>query len=183
MTRLKVMRTWVPAAVRNGQKHPQSAAAEQAHLTVLKVLHSACSIQHCHQHSAPVASSSAHHTWLRLSCSVPRFRLLQLPNGEMTSEQMRYAASCIRPYGEEGCADITTRANLQLRGVKLDDAGQWGIRARSPGAARRWWLVQGHAPALIALLCKGLQGQRSKSGAAHRGMQPSGRPVQVSARS
>lgn len=42
----------------------------------------------------------------------------------MTSEQMRYAASCIRPYGEDGCADITTRANLQLRGVKLEDAGQ-----------------------------------------------------------
>jgi ferredoxin-nitrite reductase len=47
----------------------------------------------------------------------------QLPNGEMTSEQMRFAASCIRPYGEDGCADITTRANLQLRGVKLEDAG------------------------------------------------------------
>jgi hypothetical protein len=41
---------------------------------------------------------------------------------------MRYAASCIKPYGEDGCADITTRANLQLRGVKLEDAGgsdQW----------------------------------------------------------
>lgn len=48
---------------------------------------------------------------------------VQLPNGEMTSEQMRFAASCIRPYGEDGCSDITTRANLQLRGVKLEDAG------------------------------------------------------------
>lgn len=48
--------------------------------------------------------------------------LSQLPNGEVTSQQLRYAASCIRPYGEDGCADITTRANLQLRGVKLEDA-------------------------------------------------------------
>jgi sulfite reductase beta subunit-like hemoprotein len=46
----------------------------------------------------------------------------QLPNGEATSEQLRYAASIIRKYGEDGCADITTRANLQLRGVKLEDA-------------------------------------------------------------
>eukprot|EP00878_Enallax_costatus_P032413 GHUV01035619.1.p1 GENE.GHUV01035619.1~~GHUV01035619.1.p1 ORF type:complete len:454 (+),score=147.64 GHUV01035619.1:177-1538(+) len=47
---------------------------------------------------------------------------LKLPNGEVTSEQFRYAASCIKPYGADGCADITTRANLQLRGVKLEDA-------------------------------------------------------------
>jgi sulfite reductase beta subunit-like hemoprotein len=55
---------------------------------------------------------------------------LQLPNGEVTSEQMRYAASCIKPYGEHGCADITTRANLQLRGVKLEDAGEAWASAR-----------------------------------------------------
>jgi ferredoxin-nitrite reductase len=48
--------------------------------------------------------------------------LPQLPNGEMTAQQLRYAASCIRPYAADGCADITTRANLQLRGVKLEDA-------------------------------------------------------------
>lgn len=47
---------------------------------------------------------------------------LQLPNGEATSTQMRYLASCIRPYGSEGCADITTRANFQIRGVRLEDA-------------------------------------------------------------
>jgi len=47
---------------------------------------------------------------------------LKLPNGEMTADQMRYAASCVRPYGADGCLDITTRANLQLRGVKLEDA-------------------------------------------------------------
>ena len=40
----------------------------------------------------------------------------------MTSEQLRYLASVIRPYGADGCADITTRANLQLRGVTLEHA-------------------------------------------------------------
>lgn len=49
---------------------------------------------------------------------------LQLPNGEMTAEQMRFAASCVKPYGADGCLDITTRANLQLRGVQLEDAGE-----------------------------------------------------------
>lgn len=49
---------------------------------------------------------------------------LQLPNGEMTSQQLRYAASVIRRYGADGCADITTRANLQLRGVRLEDADE-----------------------------------------------------------
>jgi len=31
-------------------------------------------------------------------------------------------AECIEPYGEAGCGDITTRANIQLRGIPLDDA-------------------------------------------------------------
>lgn len=47
---------------------------------------------------------------------------LKLPNGEINAGQLRYAASIISKYGEDGCADITTRANLQLRGVKLQDA-------------------------------------------------------------
>lgn len=49
---------------------------------------------------------------------------MQLPNGEMTAEQLRYAASVISRYGADGCADVTTRANLQLRGVKLEDADE-----------------------------------------------------------
>lgn len=45
-----------------------------------------------------------------------------MPNGELTSEQLRFLGSCIAKYGAEGCADITTRANIQLRGVVLEDA-------------------------------------------------------------
>jgi sulfite reductase beta subunit-like hemoprotein len=55
-------------------------------------------------------------------CLVISCKHTQLPNGEINAEQLRYAASAIRKYGEDGCADITTRANLQLRGVKLEDA-------------------------------------------------------------
>lgn len=46
---------------------------------------------------------------------------LKLPNGITTSEQTRYLASVIRKYGEEGCADVTTRQNWQIRGVVLPD--------------------------------------------------------------
>ncbi|KAJ4962935.1 hypothetical protein NE237_022874 [Protea cynaroides] len=44
---------------------------------------------------------------------------LKLPNGVTTSEQTRYLSSVIRRYGKEGCADVTTRQNWQIRGVEL----------------------------------------------------------------
>ena len=37
-----------------------------------------------------------------------------MPNGELTAAQLRYLASCIERYGADGCADITTRANIQV---------------------------------------------------------------------
>ncbi|KAI4295653.1 hypothetical protein L6164_035674 [Bauhinia variegata] len=46
---------------------------------------------------------------------------LKLPNGVTTSEQTRYLASVIRKYGKDGCADVTTRQNWQIRGVVLPD--------------------------------------------------------------
>ncbi|KAF3505092.1 hypothetical protein F2Q69_00040395 [Brassica cretica] len=46
---------------------------------------------------------------------------LKLPNGVTTSAQTRYLASVIRKYGEDGCADVTTRQNWQIRGVVLPD--------------------------------------------------------------
>lgn len=46
---------------------------------------------------------------------------LKLPNGVTTSAQTRYLASVIRKYGKEGCADVTTRQNWQIRGVVLSD--------------------------------------------------------------
>jgi ferredoxin-nitrite reductase len=48
---------------------------------------------------------------------------LKVPNGIVNSDQMRFYAECVEKYGpEKGVVDITTRANIQLRGVKLEDA-------------------------------------------------------------
>ncbi|KAH9316092.1 hypothetical protein KI387_024719 [Taxus chinensis] len=46
---------------------------------------------------------------------------LKLPNGVTTSSQTRFLASVIQEYGTDGCADITTRQNWQIRGVVLKD--------------------------------------------------------------
>ncbi|XP_004248736.1 ferredoxin--nitrite reductase, chloroplastic [Solanum lycopersicum] len=46
---------------------------------------------------------------------------LKLPNGVTTSDQTRYLGSVIRKYGKDGCGDVTTRQNWQIRGVVLPD--------------------------------------------------------------
>lgn len=48
---------------------------------------------------------------------------LKVPNGTLSAAQIRFFSDAIRPYGADGCADITTRMNMQLRGVTLEDAG------------------------------------------------------------
>ena len=49
---------------------------------------------------------------------------MRVPNGVVTSEQMKVLAAGIERYGEDGTADITTRQNIQLRGVHLEDIPQ-----------------------------------------------------------
>lgn len=46
---------------------------------------------------------------------------LRIPNGILTSGQMRMLGAIIHPYGEDGVADITTRQNLQLRGIPFEE--------------------------------------------------------------
>ncbi len=46
---------------------------------------------------------------------------LRLPNGIVTSEQMRVLGEVVQRYGDAGNADITTRQNLQLRGIRIED--------------------------------------------------------------
>ncbi len=46
---------------------------------------------------------------------------LRMPSGVITSEQMRVLAEIVQRYGDDGNADITTRQNLQLRGIRLED--------------------------------------------------------------
>ena len=46
---------------------------------------------------------------------------LRVPNGIVTAEQLNVFASIVARYGDGGTADITTRQNIQLRGVLLED--------------------------------------------------------------
>ena len=46
---------------------------------------------------------------------------MRLPNGILNSQQMRVLAQIVQRYGEDGNADITTRQNIQLRGIRLED--------------------------------------------------------------
>ena len=46
---------------------------------------------------------------------------LRTPNGILSSDRLRTFAGIIQRYGENGSADITTRQNIQLRGIHLED--------------------------------------------------------------
>ena len=46
---------------------------------------------------------------------------LKLPGGFVSGAQLRVLAAAIARYGDDGCADITTRQNIQLRGITLPD--------------------------------------------------------------
>lgn len=59
---------------------------------------------------------------------------LKVPNGIINADQMRFYADSVEKYGEEGgVVDITTRQNIQLRGVKIEDAPDIidGLHARN----------------------------------------------------
>jgi ferredoxin-nitrite reductase len=46
---------------------------------------------------------------------------MRMPSGILTSGQMRVLAEIVQRYGEDGSADITTRQNIQLRGIRIED--------------------------------------------------------------
>jgi ferredoxin-nitrite reductase len=46
---------------------------------------------------------------------------MRVPHGCLNSDQMRVLAGVIERYGEDGTGDITTRQNIQLRGIRLED--------------------------------------------------------------
>ncbi len=46
---------------------------------------------------------------------------MRFPTGILTSGQMRTLAEIVQRYGEDGNGDITTRQNLQIRGVRIED--------------------------------------------------------------
>lgn len=58
---------------------------------------------------------------------------LRLPAGILTSVQLRVLAEVVQRYGDDGNADITTRQNLQLRGIRLEDVPDIFNRLRDAG--------------------------------------------------
>jgi ferredoxin-nitrite reductase len=58
---------------------------------------------------------------------------LRIPNGILTSQQTRVLGEIVQRYGEDGNADITTRQNLQLRGIRLEDVPDIFRRLKSVG--------------------------------------------------
>ncbi len=46
---------------------------------------------------------------------------MRMPNGIVKSNQMRVLGEVIQRYGDDGSADITTRQNIQLRGIRIED--------------------------------------------------------------
>ncbi|AFY50102.1 sulfite reductase, beta subunit (hemoprotein) [Nostoc sp. PCC 7524] len=46
---------------------------------------------------------------------------MRMPNGIISSDQMRVLAEVVQRYGDDGNADITTRQNIQLRGIRIED--------------------------------------------------------------
>jgi ferredoxin-nitrite reductase len=46
---------------------------------------------------------------------------MRVPNGVLNSSQMRVLAKVLAKCGEDGVADITTRQNIQIRGIKIED--------------------------------------------------------------
>ncbi|MFB2834533.1 ferredoxin--nitrite reductase [Floridanema evergladense] len=58
---------------------------------------------------------------------------LRLPHGIISAVQMRVLAEIVQRYGSDGNADITTRQNLQLRGIRLEDIPEIFQKLKSVG--------------------------------------------------
>ena len=58
---------------------------------------------------------------------------LRTPHGILNSAQMRVLAEVVERYGDDGCADITTRQNMQMRGIRLEDVPEILRRLKAVG--------------------------------------------------
>ncbi len=58
---------------------------------------------------------------------------LRIPNGVLNAHQMNIIASIVGRYGEDGSCDITTRQNLQLRGILISDLPEILKRLKEAG--------------------------------------------------
>jgi len=58
---------------------------------------------------------------------------MRIPNGLLNSDQMRVLASVVEKCGEHGVADITTRQNIQMRGIRIEDVPEMFEKFRTVG--------------------------------------------------
>jgi ferredoxin-nitrite reductase len=58
---------------------------------------------------------------------------MRIPNGLLSSDQMRVLAAVVEKCGEHGVADITTRQNIQMRGILIEDVPEMFEKFRSVG--------------------------------------------------
>ena len=58
---------------------------------------------------------------------------LRVPNGILNTKQLSVIASIISRYGKDGSCDITTRQNLQLRGILISDLPEILFRLKECG--------------------------------------------------
>lgn len=58
---------------------------------------------------------------------------MRIPNGIITSHQLRVLGEVVQRYGDDGNADITTRQNIQLRGIRIEDVPDIFSRFRAAG--------------------------------------------------
>jgi ferredoxin-nitrite reductase len=58
---------------------------------------------------------------------------LRMPAGVIKSEQLQVLAEIVQRYGDDGSADITTRQNLQLRGIQIQDVPDIMSRLQAVG--------------------------------------------------
>ncbi|MFM7455189.1 MAG: ferredoxin--nitrite reductase, partial [Vulcanococcus sp.] len=62
---------------------------------------------------------------------------LRLPNGVISTEQLEVLAEVIDRCGDHGSADITTRQNIQLRGLLLEDMAPLAASLEGVGLTSR----------------------------------------------
>ncbi len=58
---------------------------------------------------------------------------MRIPSGVLTSAQMRVLADTVHQCGEHGVADITTRQNIQMRGITIESVPDMFARFRAVG--------------------------------------------------
>ena len=59
---------------------------------------------------------------------------MQVPNGELSAKQLRWLGDAMaHDCGDIACGDITTRANIQLRGMTLETSDKiFAVRTLPP---------------------------------------------------